>query len=115
MIYVDLPKGQKKIARMLIDKALQRECDSFLKNVGDFMQSVPQNGKDAHENYLELYKKIDEFNYYLSRRYDGLGGSKYFITVVSLYCDNVLSDEDISLFDEERQADIRKYKAAMEL
>lgn len=41
MIYVDLPKGQKKIARMLIDKALQRECDSFLKNVGDFMQSVP--------------------------------------------------------------------------
>lgn len=115
MIYVDLPKGQKKIARMLIDKALQRECDAFLKNVGNFMQSVSKNGKDSHENYLELYKKVTTFDRHLAWRYDRLGGSKYFITVVGLYCDHVLSDEDINLFDEERQADIRKYKAVLEL
>lgn len=110
MIYVDLPKSQKKIARILIDKALRRECDSFLEKVKAFMRSVPENGKDSHENYLELYKKVDKFDRHLAWRYEKLGGSKYFITVVGLYCDNILSDEDISLFDEERQRDIRKYK-----
>lgn len=110
MIYADLPKSQKKIARMLINKALRRECDSFLEKVGAFMQSVPENGKDSHENYLELYKKVDNFDRHVAWRYDGLTGSKYFATVVGLYCENVLSDEDISLFDEERQRYIRKYK-----
>lgn len=79
------------------------------------MQSVSKNGKDSHENYLELYKKVATFGRHLAWRYDRLGGSKYFITVVGLYCDHVLSDEDINLFDEERQADIRKYKAVLEL
>lgn len=108
---MDLPKSQKKIARMLIDKALRRECDFFLKDVENFMQSVHASGKDSHESYLELYKKVDMFDYHVAQRYDDLGGSRYFITVAGLYCDGVLTDEDISLFDEERQADIRKYKA----
>lgn len=43
MMYVDLPKSHKKIARMLIDKALRRECDSFLEKVRSFMQSVNSN------------------------------------------------------------------------
>lgn len=113
MIYVELPKGQKKIARMLIDKALLRECESFLQKVENFMQSVPVNGKNPHENYLELFQEVDKFDYHVARRYDNLGGSKYFYTVIGLYCDGVLSDEDISLFDEERQASIRKYRDAL--
>lgn len=113
MIYVELPKGQKKIARMLIDKALLRECGSFLQKVSDFMQAVPTNGQDSHKNYLELFREVDEFDYHLARRYDNLSGGKYFFAVVTLYCDGVLSDEDINLFDEERQASIRKYRDAL--
>lgn len=50
MIYVDLPKSQKKIARMLIDKALRRECDSFLEKVESFMQSVNSNFIPKHDH-----------------------------------------------------------------
>ena len=97
---VELTKGQKKVARMLINKALLRECEIFLLQTKRMLNN-PEEGKNPHENYLQLFDKVHKFDKHIARTYDGMTGSRYFITVCNLYWDDVLTDEDISLFDEE--------------
>lgn len=97
---VELTKGQKKVARMLINKALLRECENFLLQTKRMLNN-PKEGKNSHENYLQLFDRVHKFDKHIARTYDGMTGSRYFITVYNLYWDDVLTDEDISLFDEE--------------
>ena len=79
---VELTKGQKKVARMLINKALLRECEIFLLQTKRMLNN-PEEGKNPHENYLQLFDRVHKFDKHIARTYD------------------VLTDEDISLFDEE--------------
>lgn len=53
--------------------------------------------KPDHQRYLEIYKMTNEFDRHIANRYDGLSGSRYFMTVVNLYCDGVLKDEALTL------------------
>ena len=43
----------------------------------------------------------------MARRYDGIGGSRYLSTVLGLYCDGVITDDDIAILSD----DVRKYLA----
>ena len=106
----ELSKSQKKIARILIDRALQRECAEFLDSVETFMQHRERNEEDSHEFYLALYEKVYKFDKNLCWRYDRLGGSRYLMAVIGLYRDEILTDEDISLFNEDIQVYIRQCK-----
>jgi len=100
---IELTKSQKKIARQLINLALQRECEDFLNKTRCFLHEAESNGKDAHANYLSLFKKVDEFDKHIARHYDGMSGSRYFLTILNLYCTKILTDKDIALFDEDMQ------------
>ena len=79
---VELDKSQKKIARTLISRALERECCTFLAK------------------YLEIYKSIQTFDKDISRQYDGLNGSRYALTVFSLFYNGILTEKDLSEFDD---------------
>lgn len=100
---MELNKEQKKIAKRLIDTALERECAVFnlrIKTlVGHHLNT--RLAKPNHQRYLEIYKQTDEFDKHIASRYDGLSGSKYFMTIVNLYCDGVLKDEDLIEFEDE--------------
>jgi len=96
----ELTKAQKKIARKLIDLGLQRECAKFMQSTKDFMDKNASE-EDAHKAYLKLYDKVYNFDEHIARRYDGMTGGRYYITVCSLYYDGVLTDEDIREFDDE--------------
>lgn len=97
---IELTKPQKKIARKLIDLGLQRECTKFLKSTKNFInKNTP--AEDAHDIYIKLFNKVHSFDRHVARRYDNLGGSRYYITVYCLYYDGVLTDEDIREFDDE--------------
>ena len=97
---IELTKHQKKIARKLINLGLQRECAKFMQSTKDFMDKNT-SAEDAHDAYLNLYKRIDNFDKHIARRYDGMSGGRYYITVCYLYYDGVLRDEDIREFDDE--------------
>ena len=97
---IELTKQQKKIARNLINLGLQRECAKFMQSTKDFMNKNA-SAEDAHDAYLNLYKRIDNFDEHIAQRYDGISGGQYYITVYSLYFDGVLGDEDIREFDDE--------------
>lgn len=80
---VELDKSQKKIARTLISRALERECCTFLAKLKRFLQD--EKAQSCHEKYLEIYKSIQTFDKDISRQYDGLNGSRYALTVFSLF------------------------------
>ena len=80
---VELDKSQKKIARTLISRALERECCTFLAKLKRLLQD--EKAQSCHEKYLEIYKSIQTFDKDISRQYDGLNGSRYALTVFSLF------------------------------
>ena len=97
---IELTKSQKKTARKLINLGLQRECAKFMQSTKDFMNKNA-SAEDAHDAYLKLYDKVYQFDKHIARRYDGMSGGRYYITVCYLYYDGVLTDEDIREFDDE--------------
>lgn len=112
---IELTKGQKKTARLLIDRALQRECETFLNKTREFSQQTMQNGQSPHENYLALYKIVYDFDKHVAQCYDNMSGSHYLPTIIDLYVASVLTDEDISLFDEELKEYIKRIKRNYDL
>ena len=105
----ELTKSQKKIARKLIDLGLQRECAKFMQSTKDFMDKNV-SAEDAHDAYLKLYDKVYQFDEHIASRYDGMTGGRYYITVYCLYCDGILTDEDIREFDDELFNRLRETK-----
>ncbi|MDR0681051.1 MAG: hypothetical protein LBG15_04255 [Dysgonamonadaceae bacterium] len=97
----ELSKSQKKIARRLIDKGLQIECGECLKKVELLLSNNKSDNLSAHETYLELYQLIEKFDKHIAQRYDRLGGSRYFITVLRLFMEDVISLKDLEDFNSE--------------
>ena len=95
---VELDKSQKKIARTLISRALERECCTFLAKLKRLLQD--EKAQSCHEKYLEIYKSIQTFDKDISRQYDGLNGSRYALTVFSLFYNGILTEKDLSEFDD---------------
>ena len=104
MMFIELSKSQKRIARELIDSSLQKECTRFLEEIEQSTSN--QNKKSPYEAYLELYKKVDAFEKHIAKRYDDLRGSNYFIVIIGLFLDEVLTMEDLNLFDEDMRKKI---------
>ncbi len=107
---MELPQKQKKTARLLIDRALQRECRQHLQKVEQLLQHANNENATPHSTYLELYKETYYFDKHIAQQYDNMSGSRYFPTIVSLFCSDVLTLEDISLFSEEVQEAIVRTK-----
>ena len=80
-MYHELSKREKKIARACIDKGLEAEFREGLEKsasiVADWRDGKFSNHKEA---YHQLYNAIDEKVHAISKRYDGLGGSRWLIT-----------------------------------
>lgn len=96
---VELDKSQKIIARALISRALERECSAFLTKL---QRQLQQNEKaqSCHEKYLDVCKSVRAFDKYISRQYDDLTGSRYALAVFSLFYNGILTEKDLSEFDD---------------
>lgn len=106
---VELDKSQKKIARALISRALERECSAFLTKL---QRQLQQNEKaqSCHEKYLNVYKNVQAFDKYISRQYDGLTGSRYALAVFSLFYNGILTEKDLSEFDDRTREAFLEHK-----
>ncbi|MDR2918801.1 MAG: hypothetical protein LBV72_05500 [Tannerella sp.] len=100
-MFIELSKSQKKIARELIENSLQMECARFLEEIEKSISNQGQECKSPHEAYLNLYKNVKSFDKHIAKRYDDLRGSRYFIVLVGLFLDNILTQEDLNRFDED--------------
>ena len=97
---MELPKNQKKHARALIERALQRECERFLAETKAWMNRL-RTEETPHEQYLKFFDRVYKFDKHIAHTYDNMIGSRYYLTVFNLFYNDVLTEEDINLFSEE--------------
>ena len=100
---IELTKSQKKISRELVEVGLQRECQSFKKEIEQFTSSSEWKTGNPQELYYKLYDIVITFDKHIARRYNGLSGSRYFNAVLDLFYNDILIPEDIARFDIEVQ------------
>jgi hypothetical protein len=108
-MYYELSKRDKKIAKTCIDKGLEAEFREGLENVHAIIKKWHE-GKFASnkEAYHQLFKAIDMKDNAIRRRYDGLTGSRWLITVIHLLSESYISESDIKDFSDEAKATISR-------
>ncbi|GHT54708.1 hypothetical protein AGMMS49982_19820 [Bacteroidia bacterium] len=108
---MDFTRVQKKTARELIDKALQKESRECLETAEALLQNRKYDDLSNHQTCVDLSKLMANFDKYVAKRYDGLPSSYYFIAIIGLYVDEVLTGGDLDAFGEATKAAIMKVTA----
>ena len=100
---MELSKKDKKVAREVIDKGLQREFENGLGKTEELLQIWRKGLKNNNETYHAVYKHIRGFDKHIALRYDNITGSRYLLTITGQLLDGVLHNEDLVDFSEEVQ------------
>ena len=123
---IQLTKADKRHCRELIHIGLERECEKFVKDIQRLANKpIPlgelnepyreENGRSVegpwHKRYIALYKKTVSFDKHIADRYDGMSGGHYIDGVLSLYCDGIITDEEINVLSDEPREFISRFKA----
>lgn len=98
---MELSKKDKKVAREIIEKGVQREFANGLNAANAVIQKWKSNHLTNREAYHLLFKKITDFDKHIAHRYDAMRGSRYFITIANLFAEEIITEEDIKDFSQE--------------
>jgi hypothetical protein len=63
-----------------------------------------------HKRYIALYKKTASFDKHIAQRYDGMTGGHYLDGVLILYCEGIISDDEIAPLSDEPREFLLTYK-----
>lgn len=105
----ELPKSQKKNARGIIEKGLQREYQNGIEKVDAVIEKWKSGKLDSREAYLAIYKKLISYDRHLARRYDNISGSKYLMIISGLVADGIISFDELSELDDQARQVIQKW------
>jgi len=100
---MELSKKDKKAAREVIEKGLQREFEKGLSKTEKLLLNWRKGIKNNTETYQAVYKQIKNFDKHIAFRYNGIKGSRYLPTIIGQLLDDVLHEEDLADFSEEVQ------------
>lgn len=105
-----LSKPDKKIARACIDKALDAEFKEGLEKFEAIIRDW-RAGRfpGSREAYQELYQAVHKKDKAISRRYDGLTGSRWLHAVSEILRDGYILKEDITGFSDETKITIERW------
>ena len=122
---ISLTKADKRKCRELIHVGLERECEKYVKEMQKLANKpIPlaelnepyreENGFSVegpwHKRYIALYKKTASFDKHIAQRWDGLTGGHYLDGVLSLYCEGIISDDEIAPLSDEPRNFLLIYK-----
>lgn len=93
-----LPKSQKKKARKIIDKGLQKDYANGLLKVKDLLNNWSTEMPDHREIYMKVYKTVKNHDKEIARKFNNVTGSKYVFTIVILLLEGLISEEDLDEF-----------------
>lgn len=101
---MELSKRDKKIARQIIEKGLQKEYVQGLSEIDSILNDWKNTKRDNRESYQLLYRKLINIDKNIARRYNNMSGSKYFLIIVGQLLDEIITESDLDeLSDESRQ------------
>ena len=101
MSIFDLSKKEKKIARQLIEKGLQKEFEQGILKLKFIIDEWQKQEGGNRETYHALYKTIRVFDKHIGWRYDRMTGSKYIYIIAGQVADDILDVNDLSEFSDE--------------
>ena len=122
---ISLTKADKRKCRELIHVGLERECEKYVKEMQKLVNTpIPlaelnepyreENGFSVegpwHKRYIALYKKTASCDKHIAQRYDGMTGGHYLDGVLSLYCEGIISDDEIAPLSDEPRNFLLIYK-----
>lgn len=93
---IELSKKDKRIARELIEKGLQKEFQQGLQQFDTILQKWKNEQQDNIDIYHNLYKSIRDFDKHIARRYDNIKGSTYLLILIAQFRDGLICEEDLS-------------------
>ncbi len=97
-MYLELKKPEKKIARQIIEKGLQKEYVTGIEKLERIIGKWKNKESDNKETYQLLCKTLIQYDKHIARRYDYIGGSKYAFTIACQLADGVISKNDLEDF-----------------
>ncbi len=92
---MDLSKKDKKFARQIIEKGLQKEFANGLNSFDSILIDWKKQKKDNRDSYHLLYKTLTDFDKHIARRYDRMTGSNYLLIIAGQLSDSVIAEDDI--------------------
>jgi len=97
---LNLSKSQKKIARQIIEKGLQKEFKAGIIKLDKIISNWKKGHLNNRDAYHKIYDKLINHDKHIGRRYDGMTGSKYLYIIADQMADKVISIEEIDEFDD---------------
>jgi hypothetical protein len=98
---MELSKADKRHARALISKGVEKEFAIGLSKFDTILQQWKDGKQDNREAYHAVYESVISFNKHIARRYDYVSNSTLLFTVMAIYNDKLITDEDLKGFSEE--------------
>lgn len=92
---IQLSKADKKAVRQIIDKGLKQDYINGISKVKAITDNWNKDNSDHREVYLKLYNVLTSHDKALSRKFDGLSGSRYIIAVINLLAEGLISEDDL--------------------
>ena len=122
---ISLTKADKRKCRELIHVGLERECEKYVKEMQKLASKpIPQAELNEpyreesgfsiegpwHKRYIALYKKTASVAKHIAQRYDGMTCGHYLDGVLILYCEGIISDDEIAPLSDEPREFLLTYK-----
>ena len=82
----ELTKPQKKIARKVIEKGLDKEYQVGINKVDRVIDRWKSGGAANRETYLKMYEVLTRYDKHIARRYNRMSGSNYLIIIAGQRC-----------------------------
>jgi len=101
----DLTKSEKKTARAIIEKGLQKEFESSILKLDAIIEQWKNQIIDNRSAYHSLYSSMQTSDKHIAKRYDYMKGSKYLMIIIGQLIENVITEEDLGEFPQ----DIKEY------
>ena len=102
----ELTKSQKKIARQIIEKGLQKEYVDGIIELDNIISKWKIKKLANRDAWFELYDNLTKHDDHLSNRYDNMGGSKYLYVIAGQLASGVINRYNLTDFDEDVISDI---------
>jgi hypothetical protein len=101
----ELSKREKAIMRQLIDKGLEADFAQALKEAENIIDQWRLTQKTNREAFHELLDGLKTYRKFLAQRYDGITGSGYLPTAITIYRDKLITEDDL----QELREDLREH------
>ncbi|HTD99566.1 MAG TPA: hypothetical protein VK668_09765 [Mucilaginibacter sp.] len=97
----ELSKKDKKAAREIIGKGLDRDFKRGLLEFEVILKKWRSESEDDRDCYHRLYESVSQFNKYLKRTYDYMPGSRYLDVLTLQLRDQLIDATELDALSQE--------------